>query len=62
MSFRVTGAHIGVVLFYFVYPFIGAGARGWVVDTAGLGGWSILEGLDWLPTIELFWAPDLHLQ
>ena len=26
-----------VVLILFVYPFIGAGARGWVVDTAGHG-------------------------
>ena len=45
MSFRVTGAHFGVVLFYFVYPFIGAGAHGWVVDTAGLGGWFHPGGL-----------------
>ena len=33
MSFSVTGAHVCV--FYFVYPFVEAGARGWVVDTAG---------------------------
>ena len=26
------------VLFFF-FPYIGAGARGWVVDTAGHGGW-----------------------
>ena len=37
MSFSVTGTHVCVVLFYFVYPFIGAGDRGWVVDTAGHG-------------------------
>ena len=45
-----------------VYPFIGVGARGWVVDTAGHGGGSNLQGLGSWPTIGLFWAPDLHLQ
>ena len=35
----MTGAHVSVVLFCFVFPCIGAGARGWVVDTAGHGGW-----------------------
>ena len=36
MSFSVTGAHVCVVLFYFVYPFVGVGAAcGWVVNTAG---------------------------
>ena len=40
MSFSVTGAHVCVVLL-FVYLFIGAWARGWVVDTAGHGGDSI---------------------
>ena len=41
MSFSVTGNHACVVLIYFVYPFAGVGARGWVVDiyTAGHGGW-----------------------
>ena len=62
MLFSVTGAHVGVVLFYFVYAFIGAGARGWVVDTAGHGGGYILQGLGCWLTVELFWAPDLHLQ
>ena len=42
MSFSVTGAHVCVVLFYFVYPFVGTGARGWVVDTAGCMADSIL--------------------
>ena len=45
MSFSVTGANVGVVSFYFVYPFFGARARGWVVYTAGHGGGSILQGL-----------------
>ena len=44
MSFSVTGAHVCVVLFYFVYSFIGAGAHRWVVDTAGHRGGSILQG------------------
>ena len=61
MSFSVTGAHVCVVLFYFVYLFVGVGARGWFVDTAGLGGGSILQGLGCWPTGGLFWAPDLHL-
>ena len=39
MSFFVTGAHAGVVLFYFLCPFVGLGAHGWVVDTAGHRGW-----------------------
>ena len=62
MSFSVTGAHVCVVLFYFVHLFIGAGARGWVVDTAGHRGGSILQGLGCWLTVGLFWAPDLHLQ
>ena len=37
MSFSVTPAHLGVVLFYSVYPFVGLRAHGWVVDTAGHG-------------------------
>ena len=35
----MTGAYVSVVLFCPVCPCIGAGARGWVVDTAGHGGW-----------------------
>ena len=40
----MTGAHVGVVLicfvfFLFFFSSIGVGARGWVVDTAGHGGW-----------------------
>ena len=42
MSFSVTGAHVCVVLFYFVYAFVGVGAHGGVVDTAGHEGGSIL--------------------
>ena len=39
MSFNVTGAHVCVVIFYFVYPFVGAGTHGYVVDTPGhMGG------------------------
>ena len=30
MSFGVTGAHVCVVLFQFVHPIVGVGARGWV--------------------------------
>ena len=54
MSFGVTGAHVCVVLFYFVYPFIGAGACGQVVDTAGYEGGSILQGLAYWPIVGLF--------
>ena len=43
----------------FVYPFVGAGARSWVVDTAGHRGDSIPQGLGCWPTVGLFWAPDL---
>ena len=44
-----------LVLSYFVlfFPGIGAGARGWVVDTAGHGGGSILQGFGCLPSVEL---------
>ena len=49
----MTGAHVSVVLFCFVCPCIGAGARGWVVDTAGHGGGPILQGLGCLPIVEL---------
>ena len=62
MSFSVSGAHACVVLFYLVYPFIGAGACAWVMDTAGHDGGSILQGLSCWPTVGLFWARDLHLQ
>ena len=62
MSLSVTGAHVCVVLFYFVYPLVGAGACGSVVDTAGHGGGSILQGLGCWSTVGLFWAPDLHLR
>ena len=61
MSFSVTDAHACVVLFYFVYLSIGAGACGWVVDTVGHGGGSILQGLGCSPTVGLFWALDIHL-
>ena len=37
MSFRVTGAHVCVVLFYVVSLFIGVGARGWVVKLLAPG-------------------------
>ena len=48
MSFSVTGAHVRVVSFFSVYPFVGAGAHGWVVDTAGHEGGSIQQGLGWV--------------
>ena len=51
MSFSVSGAHVG---------FVGAGACGWVVDTAGHGGGSIPQGLGCWPTVGLFWAPNLN--
>ena len=59
MSFSVTGAHVCVVLFYFVYLFVGVGAHGWVVDTAGQGGGSILQGLGCWPTVGLFYFGHL---
>ena len=62
MSFSVTGTHVCVVLFYVVYPFVGAGACGWVVDTLGHEGGSMLQGLGCWPTAGLFWARDLHLK
>ena len=61
MSSSVTSAHVCAVLFYFVYPFIGAGAHGSVADTAGHGGGSILEGLGCWLNVGLFQAPDLPL-
>ena len=39
---------------FFAYPFIGAGACGWVVDTAGHRAGSILEGLSCWQTVGLF--------
>ena len=60
MSFSVTGPHVYVVLFYFVYPFIGAGAHGWVVDIAGHGSGSILQGLGLLANYRVVldtWPP-----
>ena len=44
-----------LVLSYFVlfFPCIGAGARGLVVDTAGHGGGSILQGLGCSSSVEL---------
>ena len=54
MPLNVTAAIVSVVLFYFVYLFIGARARDWVVDTAGHGGHSILQGLGCWPTVGLF--------
>ena len=57
----MTGAYVGVVLFYFVCPFVGAGARGCVVDTVGNGGDSNLQVLGCWPTkLIVFWASDLH--
>ena len=61
MSVSVTGAHVCVLLFYLVYPFIGVRAHAWVMDTAGHEGGSILLGLGCWPTVGLFWAHDLHL-
>ena len=58
----MTGAHVCVVSFYFVYPFVEVGAHGWFVDTAGQVGDSIRQGLGCWPAIGLFWAPDLHWQ
>jgi len=40
-------------IFVLFFPCIGAGARGWVVDTAGHGGGSILQGLGCSPSVEL---------
>ena len=53
-----------LVLSYFVlfFPCIGAGARGWVVDTAGHRGGSILQGLGWSPSVELSLGTYLHLR
>ena len=62
MSFSVTGAHVGVVLFYFVYSLVEAGAQSWIVDTAGQGGGYTQQGLGCWPTRGLIGAPDLHLQ
>ena len=45
MSFSVTDAHVCIVLFYSVYPFVGVEASGWDVDTAGHGGGSIPQAL-----------------
>ena len=49
MCFSVTGAHVGVVLFYFVYPLVEA--QGWIVDTAGHEGGYTQQGLGCWPTI-----------
>ena len=62
MPFSVTSAHVCVVLIYFVHPFVGVGAHGWVVDIAGHGGSSIWQRLGCWPAIGLFWAPVLHLR
>ena len=60
MSLSVGGAHVGFVLYFNIcLSFVGAGARSWVVDTAGHRGDSILQGLGCWPTVGLFWAPDL---
>ena len=50
-----------LILTLFVYPFPKAGARGWVLDTAGHGGHSILPGLGCWPNVGLIWVPDHHL-
>ena len=49
----MTGAHVSIVLFCLVHSCVGAGARGWVVDTAGHGAGSILQGLSCSPIREL---------
>ena len=54
-----------LVLSYFVlfFPCIGVGARGWVVDTAGHGGWVHPAGVGLLAKCRVvFWAPNLHLR
>lgn len=53
MSFRMIRAHVGVVLFQFVYPFVGAGANGWVVDATGHRGGSILQELGLWPPLAM---------
>ena len=58
----MTDAHVGAVLFYFVYPFVEEGAQSSIVDTAGHGGGYTQQGLGCWPTMGLFGAPDLHLQ
>ena len=45
--FSVTGAHVLCCLNLFVYPFVGPGAHGQVVCTAGYGGGSI-SGKGWV--------------
>ena len=49
----MTGVHVSVVLFCLVHSCVGVGARGWVVDTAGHGGGSILQGLGCTPIVKL---------
>ena len=44
------------------FPSPCAGGCGWVMDTAGYRGGSILQELSCWPTTGLFWAPDLHLR
>lgn len=44
MSLSVTGAHVYVVFFCLVYPFVGAGTCSWFVDNAGYGRGSIMQG------------------
>lgn len=52
MYFKVTGALVCVILFY--YLFIGVGAYGWVIDTAGHRSASALQGLSCWLTVGLF--------
>ena len=59
MFFSVTSADVLCCLYFIWLSVIGAGACGWVVDTAGHGSGSILQGLRCWPTTELFQA--LHL-
>ena len=47
MFFSVTGAHVWRCLDVFVYPFVGPGAHGQAVCTAGYGGGSI-SGRGWV--------------
>lgn len=51
MYFKVTGALVCVILFYL---FIGVGAYGWVIDTAGHRSASNLQELGCWLTVGLF--------
>ena len=55
MSFSVTGVLVCVVLFYFAYVVIGAGARGCVVDSllAAAQGWFHPAGVGLLANLRV---------